>query len=93
MKILWISIVTLNEMAVCQGDPYSWKILASIVLSPRESPSIFLRSQLLPLSLLPFHIANLRSSLNMKTFGNVDWPRRFSPVFLVACRFTVFILS
>ena len=27
-EIWWISIVTLNEVAGCQGDPYSWKVLA-----------------------------------------------------------------
>lgn len=89
-----MSIVTLNEVAGCQGDPYSWKVLA-LLLSTRESLSIFLSSQLhLPLSILPFHIANLRISLKMKTFENVFvLPRRFSLLFLVACWFTAFILS
>lgn len=35
-----MSIVTLNEVAGCQGDPYSWKVLA-LLLSTRESLSIF----------------------------------------------------
>lgn len=54
-----------------KGDPYSWKILA-LLLSIRESLSIFLSFQLhLSLSILPFHVANLRISLDMKTFENV----------------------
>lgn len=61
-----MSIVTLDEVAGCQGDPYSWKVLA-LLLSTRDSLSIFWAL----LSILPFRIANLRICLNMKTFENV----------------------
>lgn len=94
MKIWWMSIVTLNEVAGCQGDPCSWEVLA-LLLSTRESLSIFWALNFTSLfQYCPYILLIWEFVWKWKLLKTcLYWPRRFSPLFRVACWFTAFILS
>lgn len=89
MKMWSISIVTLNKVASCQGEPYKPEGTRILVCQGITcwlfnffsggvvgEPLNFTSFQN-----LPFHIASLRIGLDMKTCQSMCWPG-FSPVLL-----------